>query len=219
MSESETKATDPTVFVVDDDHAMRDAVSALMHNTGIACRTYPSAQAFLDALTSVEGDVGGCLVLDIRMPGMDGLELQETLIRRGIDLPIVFISRYGDIPTAVRAMKGGATDFLSLPAEGRVLRDRIASALDADVARRERRRRLAELRARTATLSPRESEVFERVATGQANKAIAIDLGISERTVEIHRSRVMKKMKANNLAELVRMKVSLDAPRNTVNDP
>ncbi|MCY3622199.1 MAG: LuxR C-terminal-related transcriptional regulator [Gammaproteobacteria bacterium] len=100
-----------------------------------------------------------------------------------------------------------------------MLRDRIASALDADVARRERRRRLAELRARTATLSPRESEVFERVATGQANKAIAIDLGISERTVEIHRSRVMKKMKANNLAELVRMKVSLDARWNTVNDP
>lgn len=210
MSENKAKTTDPIVFVVDDDDAMRDAVSALMHSAGIACRTYPSAQAFLDAFTSVEPDVGGCLVLDIRMPGMDGLELQDALTQIGVDLPIVFISRYGDIPTAVRAMKGGATDFLSLPAEAKVLRDRIASALDADVKRRERRQQLAELQTRTATLSPRESEVFERVATGQANKAIAIDLGISERTVEIHRSRVMKKMMANNLAELVRMKIALD---------
>lgn len=211
MNESEAKTTDPIVFVVDDDDAMRDAVSALMHSAGIACRTYPSGQAFLDALASIERDIGGCLVLDIRMPGMDGLELQDALTQLGVDLPIVFISRYGDIPTAVRAMKSGATDFLSLPAEAKVLRDRIASALDADVKRRERRRQLAELQARTATLSPRESEVFERVATGQANKAIAIDLGISERTVEIHRSRVMKKMMANNLAELVRMKIALDA--------
>ncbi|MCY3837569.1 MAG: response regulator [Gammaproteobacteria bacterium] len=211
MDEAEAKTTDPTVFVVDDDDAMRDAVSALMRNTGIACRTYSSAQAFLDALADIGRDVGGCLVLDIRMPGMDGLELQDALIRIGVDLPIVFVSRYGDIPTAVRAMKSGATDFLSLPAEGKVLRDRIAAALDADVDRRERRRQLAELRTRATTLSPRETEVFERVATGQANKAIAIDLGISERTVEIHRSRVMRKMMAYNLAELVRMKISLDA--------
>lgn len=211
MDESEIKTTDPTVFVVDDDGAMREAVSALMHNSGIACQTYPSAQAFLDALAKVEGDVGGCLVLDVRMPGMDGFELQDALTRTGVDLPIVFISRYGDIPSAVRAMRNGASDFLSLPAQGEVLRDRIATALDADVDRRVRRRRLAELRTRTETLSPRESEVFERVVTGQANKAIAIDLGISERTVEIHRSRVMKKMMANNLAELVRMKIFLDA--------
>lgn len=210
MSESTAKTTDPIVFVVDDDDAMRDAMAALMHTTGVACRTYPSAEAFLDALASAERDVGGCVILDIRMPGMDGLELQDALTRIGVDLPIVFISRYGDVPTAVRAMKRGATDFLALPAEGGVLRDRIASALDADVARRERRRHLAELRARTAKLSPRETEVFERVVTGQANKAIAIDLGISERTVEIHRSRVMKKMMANNLAELVRMKIALD---------
>ena len=210
MDESKDQ-TKPTVFVVGDDDAMQDAVSALMYNTGIACRTYPSGQAFLDALGSVEQDVGGCLVLDIRMPGMDGLELQDTLIRMGVDLPIVFVSRYGDIPTAVRAMKNGASDFLSLPAEGEVLRDRIETALNVDVDRRERRRWLAELRRRTATLSPRESEVFERVVTGQANKAIAIDLGISERTVEIHRSRVMRKMMANNLAQLVRMKIFIDA--------
>lgn len=209
MDDSEYECA-PTVFVVDDDGAMRDAVAALMHNTGIACRTYPSAQAFLDALGHLERDVRGCLVLDVRMPGMGGLELQEALIRMGVDLPIVFISRYGDIPAAVRAMKRGAIDFLSLPAQAEVLRDRIASALDADVSRRERRRRFAELRTLSATLSPRESEVFERVVTGQANKAIAIDLGISERTVEIHRSRVMRKMMANNLAELVRMKIFID---------
>lgn len=216
MDESEVRTTDPTVFVVDDDDAMRDAVSELMNNAGIACRTYPSAQALLDALDDVGRDVGGCLVLDIRMPGMDGLELQDALIRLGVDLPIIFISRYGDIPTVVRAMKNGATDFLALPAQGRVLRDRIATALDEDVDRREHRRQLAELRRRTATLSPRETEVFERVAMGQANKAVAIDLGISERTVEIHRSRVMRKMMANNLAGLVRMKIFLDAGINPI---
>lgn len=210
MNATDAKTTDPIVFVVDDDDAMREAVAALMHSDGIACQTFPCAQAFLDALGKMEQDVGGCLVLDIRMPGMSGLELQDVLIRMGVDLPIVFITRYGDIPTAVRAMKNGATDFLSLPAEGKELRERIAAALEADANRRVRRRELAEIRARTSTLSPRESEVFERVATGQANKAVAIDLGISERTVEIHRSRVMKKMMANNLAELVRMKISLD---------
>lgn len=198
------------VFVVDDDDAMRDAVATLMRGDGIGCQTYPTARAFLDALGTIEQGLGGCLVLDIRMPGMSGLELQDALVRMGVDLPIVFISRYGDIPTAVRAMKNGATDFLSLPVDSKELRARIAAALDADVRRRERRRELAELRTRMETLSPRESEVFERVVTGQANKAIAIDLGISERTVEIHRSRVMKKMMANNLAELVRMKISLD---------
>ena len=216
MDESKVRTTDPTVFVVDDDDAMRHAVAALMDNAGIACRTYSSAQAFLDSVGNVERDVAGCLVLDVRMPGMDGLELQDALIRQGVDLPIVFVSRYGDVPTVVRAMKNGATDFLALPAQGRVLRDRIATALDEDVDRRERRRHLAELRRRTATLSPRETEVFERVATGQANKAVAIDLGISERTVEIHRSRVMRKMMANNLAELVRMKIFLDAGSNPI---
>ena len=205
------RTTDPVVFVVDDDRAMRDAVARLMRGDGVACQTYPSARAFLDALGNAGQDFGGCLVLDVRMPGMSGLELQDALIRVGVDLPIVFISRYGDMPTVVRAMKNGAIDFLSLPVDGTVLQARIAAALDADVDRRERRRELAELRRRSATLSPRESEVFVRVAQGQANKAVAIDLGISERTVEIHRSRVMKKMSASNLAELVRMKISLDA--------
>lgn len=225
MDETDADKTGPIVFVVDDDDAMRDAVATLVQGAGIACHTYPSARAFLDALENSGGDFGGCLLLDIRMPGMTGLELQDVLIRIGVDLPIVFITRYGDIPTAVRAMKSGAVDFLSLPVGCKKLLEGVAAALDVAAQRRERRRELAVIRARTTSLSLREFEVFERVVTGQANKAIAIDLGISERTVEIHRSRVMKKMMANNLAELVRMKISLDTctqPRvgvAAVNDP
>ena len=206
-----TKTNKPTVFVVDDDDAMRDAVSTLMSSAGIACETFASAHAFLEALETWPEGFGGCLVLDIRMPGMSGLELQEALVERGISLPIVIITGYGDIPTAVRAMKSGALDFLPLPVDGKELLARVVDALGVDEERRERRRERLELRGRLARLSPRESEVFERVANGQANKAIAIDLGISERTVEIHRSRVMKKMMANNLAELVRMRLKLDA--------
>ena len=206
-----TKTNKPTVFVVDDDDAMRDAVSTLMSSAGIACETFASAHAFLEALETWPEGFGGCLVLDIRMPGMSGLELQEALVERGVSLPIVIITGYGDIPTAVRAMKSGALDFLPLPVDGKELLARVVDALGVDEERRERRRERLELRGRSARLSPRESEVFERVANGQANKAIAIDLGISERTVEIHRSRVMKKMMANNLAELVRMRLKLDA--------
>ena len=206
-----TKTNKPTVFVVDDDDAMRDAVSTLMSSAGIACETFASAHAFLEALETWPEGFGGCLVLDIRMPGMSGLELQEALVARGVSLPIVIITGYGDIPTAVRAMKSGALDFLPLPVDGKELLARVVDALGVDEERRERRRERLELRGRSARLSPRESEVFERVANGQANKAIAIDLGISERTVEIHRSRVMKKMMANNLAELVRMRLKLDA--------
>ena len=211
MDETNDTTGEQTVHVVDDDEAMRDAVATLMDSAGIACRTYPSAGAFLDALENLHRDVGGCLVLDIRMPGMSGLDLQEALVQMGVDLPIVFITGYGDIPMAVRAIKSGAVDFLPLPVDGKQLLDRVSEALNVDVRGRERRRELDELRARVATLSPREAEVFECVAGGQANKAIAIDLGISERTVEIHRSRVMKKMTANNLAELVRMRLKLDA--------
>ena len=206
-----TKTNKPTVFVVDDDDAMRDAISTLMSSAGIACETFASAHAFLEALETWPEGFGGCLVLDIRMPGMSGLELQEALVARGVSLPIVIITGYGDIPTAVRAMKSGALDFLPLPFDGKELLARVVDALGVDEERREWRRERLELRRRSARLSPRESEVFERVANGQANKAIAIDLGISERTVEIHRSRVMKKMMANNLAELVRMRLKLDA--------
>ncbi len=205
--------SDPVVFMVDDDDAMRDAVSVLVKGAGIACRTFPSAAAFLEVLADSGGDIGGCLVLDIRMPGMSGLELQDDLVRKGVDLPIVFMTRYGDIPTVVRAMKGGAVDFVPLPVDGKELLSRVAAALDEDERRRSKRHERAVIQGRVKTLSPREAEVFECVARGQANKAIAIDLGISERTVEIHRSRVMRKMMANNLAELVRMAITLDRDR------
>ena len=205
-----------TVFVVDDDEAVRDAVGLLLETKGLACETYANAAAFVaaleariaDAPASLEG--GGCLVLDVRMPGASGLDLQDELSRRGIDLPIIFVTGYGDVPSAVRAMKGGALDFLSKPFDTDELLARIREALRVDAERRQANRRLASIRAKTATLSPRERDVFERVAAGHANKVVAMDLGVSERTVEIHRSRVMRKMQAHGVADLVRMKLALD---------
>ena len=205
-----TDAVEPTVFVVDDDAAVRDAIATLLEAEGTACETYPSAEAFLGAAGNWPSTPSGCLVLDVRMAGLDGLDLQDELKARGIALPIVFITGYGDVPSAVRAMKGGAVDFLSKPFTAEALSGRIREALQADAETRTALRDLAATRTRAATLSGREREVFHRVADGQANKVVAIELGISERTVEIHRSHVMKKMGARSLASLVRMKVTLD---------
>ena len=199
-----------TVFVVDDDEAVRDAIATLLAADGTACETYADAEAFLQAAGSWPSARRGCLVLDVRMPGPSGLDLQDELKVRGIDLPIVFITGYGDVPSAVRAMKGGAVDFLGKPFTAEALSCRIREALRMNAEKRKAQRDLAVLRARSAALSPREREVFNRVAVGEANKVVAMDLGISERTVEIHRSHVMKKMGARNLASLVRMKLALD---------
>ena len=205
-----TDAAEPTVFVVDDDAAVRDAIATLLEAEGTACETYASAEAFLAIASNWPATPSGCLVLDVRMAGLDGLDLQDELKARGIALPIVFITGYGDVPSAVRAMKGGAVDFLSKPFTAEALSGRIREALQADAETRTALRDLAATRTRAATLSGREREVFHRVADGQANKVVAIELGISERTVEIHRSHVMKKMGARSLASLVRMKVALD---------
>ena len=205
-----TDAIEPTVFVVDDDAAVRDAIATLLEAEGTACETYASAEAFLGIASNWPATPSGCLVLDVRMAGLDGLDLQDELKARGIALPIVFITGYGDVPSAVRAMKGGAVDFLSKPFTAEALSGRIREALQADAESRTALRALAATRTRAATLSGREREVFHRVADGQANKVVAIELGISERTVEIHRSHVMKKMGARSLASLVRMKVALD---------
>ena len=201
---------DQTVFVVDDDEAVRDAIATLLGGNGTPCETYASADAFLDAAAAWPSPRGGCLVLDVRMPGTSGLDLQDELKARGLDLPIVFITGYGDVPSAVRAMKGGALDFLAKPFTASALSSRIREALRADAERRAERRDVAALRQRAARLSPRERDVFNRVAAGDANKVVALDLGISERTVEVHRGQVMKKMGARNLASLVRMKLALD---------
>ncbi len=205
MSDSE-----PTVFVVDDDEPVRDAIGLLLDTVDIPHECFDSATAFVDGY----GDTrSGCLVLDIRMPGMSGLELQDHLIARNDPLPIIFITGHGDIPMAVEAMKKGAVDFIRKPFRDQELLDRIQEAMSRDAESREYHADLEAVRNRAASLTPREQEVFVRVAEGQANKVVAIDLEISERTVEIHRSQVMQKMAARNLADLVKMKILMD------NDP
>jgi two-component system, LuxR family, response regulator FixJ len=201
------KNSDIKVHVIDDDEAVRDSISMLLDTVGLTHALYPSAKAFLEALRP---DLSGCLVVDIRMPGMSGLELQEELNARGVGLPIIFITGHGDVPMAVEAMRRGALDFIRKPFREQDLLDRMNEALDAEAAGRAARRARSELKDRFETLSPREREVFDRVADGQANKVIAIELGISERTVEIHRAQVMKKMASRTLAQLVRIKLDLD---------
>jgi len=191
-----------TVFVVDDDDAFRDSLEILFESVGLKVETYGSAASFLEHF-----DPGrrGCLVLDVRMPGMSGLELQTRLNERGIFLPVIFMTGHGDVPMAVRAMKSGAVDFLSKPFSHQELLDLVQGALKGEAEQREREDERRMVLDRLRRLTPREEEVMELVVEGQANKVIANRLGISQRTVEIHRSQVMQKMEAASLAELVRM--------------
>ena len=197
----------PTVFVVDDDEPVRDAIGMLLETVDVPFESFASAQEFLDAF---DPSRGGCLVLDIRMPGMSGLELQQKLVEMNARIPIVFITGHGDVPMAVEAMKRGAVDFIRKPFRDQELLDRINEALSVDEDQRAEVADLEKIRGRVESLTPREREVFQRVADGQANKVVAIDLGISERTVEIHRSQVMQKTGARSLADLVRMKLTLE---------
>jgi len=202
---------DSTVFVVDDDPAMRESLSFLMGSVGIRVKTFEDAQTFLDQHDS--GD-RGCLVLDVRMPGMSGLELQEHLIQQDISLPVVMVTGYGDVPMAVRALKSGALDFIEKPFTDQELLDRVNEALHVD----ERLRRLEEKRslfdARVKRLTERESQVMRLVVDGKSNKLIAHELGLSPKTVEVHRSRVMDKMEAGSLAQLLRLVIG-NTPRET----
>jgi two-component system, LuxR family, response regulator FixJ len=200
------------VHVIDDDEAVRDSIGMLLDTVGIAHRLHGSAVEFLKAY---DERTHGCLVLDIRMPEMTGLQLQEELNRRHVALPIIFITGHGDIPMAVEAMRRGAVDFIRKPFGEDELLERIKEALERDAEQQASRNALGVLQQRYATLSPRELEVFARVAVGQANKVVAIDLGISERTVEIHRAQVMQKMGARSLAQLVRMKIDLERAGST----
>lgn len=199
-----------TVFVVDDDAALRDAVATLLTAEGHTCETYPDTEAFLARMADWPPEASGCVILDVRMPGASGLVAQDELSARGISLPVVFVTGHGDVPSAVRAMRGGALDFLCKPFDAQALSARVREGLRLDAKRCAARRELEAIRARAATLSERERQVFERVAAGQANKRVAIDLGVSERTVEIHRSHLMKKMGARNVAGLVRLKMVLE---------
>lgn len=192
----------PTVFVVDDDPAVLDSVQLLLRSVGLDAETFSSAREFLDAY---DPERPGCLVLDIRMPGMSGLELQARLDSMGSTLPIVFVTAHGDVPMAVQAVKSGAIDFIEKPFCDQELIDRTQQAIEENARIREQLANRKEIAERIASLTPRERQVMELVIAGNTNKLIAHDLGISQRTVEIHRARVMDKLQAESVSELVQM--------------
>ena len=191
-----------TVFVVDDDAAMRDSLKDLIRSVGLRVELYASAQDFL---RSERPDVPGCLVLDVRMPGLSGLDLQRRLTEAGVSMPIIFISGHGDVPMTVRALKAGALEFLTKPFRDQDLLDAIQQALDRDCQARDERAATEAVYRRFASLTPREREVMAKVVAGLLNKEIAAELRTSETTVKTHRRQVMEKMGANSLPELVRM--------------
>jgi two-component system response regulator FixJ len=208
MSGATTKESKrkPVVYIVDDDDGMRRALSVLMTTVGYQPAAFAGPREFL---AKHDPSQPSCLVLDVRMPEMSGLELQQQLNRSGSMLPVILISGHGDIPMAVQAMKDGAFDFLQKPFRDQELLDRINGALKLDVENRASTDRLADLKQRSDSLTPREREVMASVVDGKANKVIAIDLGLSERTVEIHRANVMEKMGARSVAHLVKMHLML----------
>jgi len=191
-----------TVFGIDDDQAVRDSLGMLLRSMKIDSQLFASAQEFLDAYND---DWNGCIVLDIRMPGMSGMELHRHLVDRQLSMPVIFVTGHGDVPMAVEAMHNGAFDFIQKPYRDQDLLDRINQAMSWDEAHRSEEDRKRSLQEHYETLTPREREVMECVVRGLANKVIAMDLDLSQRTVEIHRARVMEKMSARSLAELVRM--------------
>jgi two-component system, LuxR family, response regulator FixJ len=207
-----SKAKSPTIYVLDDDDSMRKAVTLLLRTVNYNPVPFARPSEFLQ---KYDPNLHGCLVLDIRMPEMSGLEIQQQLNRTGALLPVIFITGHGDIPMAVQAMKDGAFDFLTKPFRDQELLDRVNSALKQDAENRAALERDADLRARAESLTPREREVFQLIVEGKANKVVAIDLGLSERTVEIHRSNVMEKMGAKSVAHLVKMFLTLFGDRST----
>lgn len=194
------KNDSPLIYLVDDDEAVRDSLGMLFKSIGFKYQAHASA---LDFLEHYDAARHSCLVADIRMPGLSGLELQQRLNEQRAEIPIIFITGHGDVPMAVTAMKSGANDFVQKPFRDQDLIDRINKGLESDRERRKERAEVDAIRARIALLTPRENEVMQRVARGQANKVIAMDLGVSQRTIELHRARVMRKLRMRSVAELV----------------
>jgi len=199
----------PVVFIIDDDSSVREAVTDLLRSIGLGAKSFGSTQEFLQ---STRPDVPGCIVLDVRLPGPSGLEFQRMLINSNIQLPIIFISAHGDIPMSVRAMKSGAIEFLTKPLHEQQLLDAVQAGIERDRARRKEAKVVAELKERFESLTPREREVLTLVITGRPNKQIASQANLSEMTVKVHRSQVMRKMQAKSLVDLVRMQDKLRVP-------
>jgi two-component system response regulator FixJ len=192
------------ILVVDDDDAVRDSIRALLESAGFAVKDYASAKVFLQD----GAPAGNCLVADIRMPEMDGLELQEEITRRGLQVPVIIMTGHGDVPLAVRAMKAGAIDFIEKPFDEKLLLDAIARALHIGESQRNRSAEIKAAQDMLALLTPRERHVLDQLVAGRSNKIAAYELGISPRTIEIHRAHIMDKMNARSLSDLVRISIA-----------
>jgi FixJ family two-component response regulator len=209
------KSERSVVFVVDDDPSVRASIGRLLGTVGLSVRAFASAREFLEG---DRPDVPSCLVLDVRLPGISGIDFQRELSASGIWTPIVFITAHGDVPMSVKAMKAGAFEFLTKPFHDQDLLDAVQAAVEKDRLRRLNEAEVSELRARLGTLTPRESEVFPLVISGRLNKQIAAEIGASEATVKVHRSQLMRKMEAKSLADLVRIAERLGIPHTSPED-
>ena len=205
-------STTATIFIVDDDPAVQQSLRMLFRSVGFRTEVFNNGQQFLDAF---DDQWTGCVVLDMRMPGMSGLELQQQLNQRQSIMPVIFMTGHGDVPMAVEAMQAGAIDFIQKPFNDQELIDRVTQAVTKDTRNREVLNEKNEIRQRLNSLTPREHEILDMVVNGKANKVIADDLELSQRTVEIHRARVMEKMQATSLAHLVRMVIAADTSENS----